>query len=82
LFIVQAKGSEFCDFAFSPAARWGALGTCESAGYAEKTYHAFCYSPVPNDQGNVGPATISGSYGDDLLRKVSEVFPQLKAKVL
>jgi hypothetical protein len=27
-------------------------------------------------------ATISGTYGDYLLGKVSKVFPQLKAKVL
>ncbi len=27
-------------------------------------------------------ATVSGSYGDYLLNKVSKVFPQLKAKVL
>ena len=27
-------------------------------------------------------ATISGTYGDYLLNKVSKVFPQLKAKVL
>jgi polar amino acid transport system ATP-binding protein len=31
---------------------------------------------------NTDLATISGSYGDYLLNKVSKVFPQLKAKVL
>ena len=48
-------------------------------------------APDPSGAGRQRPArrwdgtdlaTISGSYGDYLLNKVSKVFPQLRAKVL